>query len=156
MNEEIAVKSKTLEMLQDTLYFERNINDSRLSDFQKCFRETVKITTRKIGFQSREEMIKRLESVPEDDFWATVKKLHKDIQKRVDRRMNVMSELFFKGDELDHLSRVFFQSTFQRIRRIISTSTNENVKIISEILYRLIILSVFCQYRKSIFDEAIL
>jgi hypothetical protein len=156
MNEDGTLKARTLEMLEDTLYFERNINDSRLADFQKCFQESVNMLAHKAGYESREEMLKGLEELSMDEFWAIVQSLNQEIHTRVDSRMNIMTELFFKGDEIDQVSRVFFQSTFQRIRRMIATAKGENVKIISEILYRLIILSVLCQYRENSFKEAVL
>ncbi len=154
LNDEEDFRQKTLEMLQDALFFERNIKDSRLSDFQDCYRQAVCFLINVIGFQSRDDMLKSLEGIPAEDFWAQIKSLQDEIHKRVDSRMNVMTELFFKGDEIDQVSRVFFQSTFQRIRRIISTAKADNIKTVSDILYRLIILSVLCQYRQSSFNEA--
>jgi hypothetical protein len=156
MNEDETLKTRTLEMLEDTLYFERNINDSRLTEFQKCFQESVNLLAHKVGYASREEMLKGLEELSMDEFWELVKSLNQEIHARVDGRMNIMTELFFKADEIDQVSRVFFQSTFQRVRRMIATAKGEHVKIISEILYRLIILSVLCQYRENSFKEAVL
>ena len=156
MNDEDVLKTRAMEMLQDTLFFERNITDTRLADFQKCFRESVKQITRKIGFKSREDMLASLKAISLDDFWSTINTLYHEIHGRVDDRMNIITELFFREDEIDHIYRVFFQSTFQRVRRIISTAKAGNVKLISEILYRLIILAVLCQYRKKVFREAVL
>jgi methyl coenzyme M reductase alpha subunit len=156
MSDEDILRSRAIEMLQDTLFFEKNITDKRLSDFQNCFQESVKHIIKKIGFQSREDMLESLKTQPVEDFWSQIKGLHQEIHGLVDSRMNIITELFFKGDEMDQISRVFFQSTFQRVRRIIATSKVENMKIISEILYRLIILSVLCQYREKVFKEAVL
>jgi hypothetical protein len=154
MNEEVHGKSRTIEMLADTLYFERNITDSRLADFQGCFRQSVEQVSKLAGYQSREELIEKMGEFAAEDINNSVTKLFEEIKGRVDNKMSVMSELFFKGDEIDNISRVFLQSTFQRVRRIISTSRGDNVKLITEILYRLIILSVLCQYRNSAFQEA--
>jgi hypothetical protein len=156
MSEEETLRGRAIEMLQDALYFEKNITDKRLSDFQLCYQESVKHITRKMGYESRETMMEGLKSIPMEEFWSHIKNLHEEIHGLVDCRMNVITELFFKGDEMDQISRVFFQSTFQRVRRIIATAKIENIKIISEILYRLIILSVLCQYREKVFKEAVL
>ncbi|MDQ7824601.1 MAG: hypothetical protein RDV48_17500 [Candidatus Eremiobacteraeota bacterium] len=156
MNEDEVLRSRTIEMLQDTLFFEKNIKDARLSDFQNCYREAVKSITGKRGFATREDLIAHLESIPHLEFWNEINSLHSEIHKRVDTRMNVVTELFFKGEEMDTVSRTFFQSTFQRIRRLIATAKGENIKTVTDILYRLIILSVLCQYRKNCFKDALL
>jgi len=154
MNEELAQKNRTIEMLADTLYFEKNITDTRLSIFQDCFRQSVTQVSLVMGYQSREELIHTLEELTTEEVGAYVSRLYDEARARVDGKMNLMTELFFKGDEIDNVSRVFLQSTFQRVRRIISTSKGDHVKLISELLYRLIILSVLCQYRNSSFQEA--
>ncbi len=156
MNEDLAQKNRTIEMLADTLYFEKNITDNRLTAFQDCYRQSVAQISHILGYQSREELIEKLGELTAEDVGDYVTKLYEEAKQRVDSKMNLMTELFFKGDEIDNVSRVFLQSTFQRVRRIISTSKGENVKLISEILYRLIILSVLCQYRNSSFQEAFL
>lgn len=156
INTGIDFKKRTLEMLQDTLFFEKNINDANLSDFQKCYSEAVKQFTERLGFQSRDDLMESLDSISTEDFWSQINFLYEEIQKRVDNKMNTITELFFKSDEIDNISRVFFQSTFQRIRRMIATARGENVKIVSEILYRLLILSVLYKYRNNSFKEAVL
>lgn len=132
---------KIIEILTETLHFEKNFKSEELSGFNSEFREAVNDFMKEIGYMSREEMIEKLSLSGEDEIWEQISVIKQRLKEKSSGSRERIVEIFYNNSIKDQKLRFFLQTTMNKLRTGINNAENEFGKIKAEILYNFITLA---------------